>query len=114
MVGMRGVGLLAAVLGAATGLVALLGLGVELVHAHSHAPVVEALVSFLSLSYEGNLPTWYASSLLLACAILLGLIARDLPARAPGRLHWWALAILFGYLSLDENAELHEQLGGHL
>ena len=111
---MRGVGLLTPGLGAATGLVALLGLGVELVHAHSHAPVVEALVSFLSLSYEGNLPTWYASSLLLVCALLLGLIARELPARDPLRLHWWALATLFAYMSLDETAELHEHLGGHV
>ncbi len=114
MGGMRGVGLLAPGLGAATGLIALLGLGVELLHARSHAPAVEVLVGFLSLSYEGNLPTWYASSLLLLCAVQLGLIARALPAGDRLRWHWWLLVVLFAYMSLDETVELHEHLGGHL
>src|SRR5262245_15560815 len=97
---------------AAGALVALLGLGVELAHARSHAPAVETLVGFLSLSYEANLPTWYASSLLLRCAVQLGLIAREIPAGGLGRPHWWGLAILFGFMSLDEAAEIHEHLGG--
>lgn len=97
-------------LAAAGAVVVLLGLGVEVWHAHSHDAVIEALAPFLSLSYESNLPTWYAASLLLSCAILLGVIAGD--AGAHLRRHWWALAILFAYISLDESAELHERLGG--
>ncbi len=93
-------------------LVALLGLGVELAHARSHAPAVEVLVGFLSLSYEGNLPTWYAASLLLLCAVMLGVVASEIPSGGSGRRHWWALAILFGFMSLDEAAEMHEHLGG--
>ncbi|HUH00396.1 MAG TPA: hypothetical protein VML75_00295 [Kofleriaceae bacterium] len=95
---------------AAGAVVILLGLGVEVWHAYSHDAAVEALTPFLSLSYEANLPTWYAASLLLACAIVLGLIACD--AGAPLRRYWWGLAIMFGYMSLDESAELHERLGG--
>ena len=84
-----------------------LGAAAETVHAFSHAPAVERLVAFLSLSHEANLPTWYASSLLLVDALLLGAIAR----RAPDR-RWAVLAAIFGYLSLDEAVELHEHLGG--
>jgi hypothetical protein len=93
----------------ATGLVAAGGLAIELIHARSHAPAVEWLVGLLSLSYEQNLPTWYASCLLFSCAVLLTVIVR----RAPGdRLRWGLLAAIFYYMSLDETAELHEQLGG--
>jgi hypothetical protein len=85
------------------------GLIVELIHLGSHAPVVEIAVGLLSLSYERNLPTWYASSLLLLCALLLAMIADA--ARAYRR-HWWGLAAGFAFMSLDEAIELHEQLGG--
>lgn len=67
------------------------------------------LVSHLSLSYEGNVPTWFSSSLLLACAIAAGAIARG---AATWRRHWWGMAIVFGYASMDEAAEIHEHLGG--
>lgn len=96
-------------LGTVTAAVAALGLAVELVHAFSHHPGVEAAVEFLSLSYEQNLPTWYASALLLGCAARLAAIARDVSA---WRAHFWGLAVAFAYLSLDETAEIHEQLGG--
>jgi hypothetical protein len=98
---------------AGVGAVSGLGLAIELAHAWSHDGVVEVLLPKLSLSFEGNLPTWWSSSLLLACAIAAGSIAAAL-AGAPWRRHWWALAIGFGYASLDEAAELHEHLGGHL
>jgi predicted Co/Zn/Cd cation transporter (cation efflux family) len=90
-----------------------LGLAVELVHTGSHAHVVEWLVAFFSLSYEQNLPTWYASSLLLACAVLLLAIGRD--ARVRHRrfaLAWLVLAAGFAVMSLDEASELHEDLHG--
>jgi len=89
------------------------GLAVELVHTRSHAPAVERLVELCSLSYEANLPTWYASSLLLACALLLTAIAGDAAARGgPRRRHWAGLAAGFFLMSLDEAIELHEHLGG--
>ena len=92
--------------------VALLGLAVELVHTRSHADAVEVLVGLCSLSYEQNLPTWYASVLLFACAGLLAAIALDVRERG-GRFHrhWWVLAAGFALMSLDEVAELHEHAG---
>lgn len=95
--------------------IAAAGLIVELIHLRSHAPAVETTVRLLSLSYEANLPTWYASSLLLGCALLLGAIATDVAARgAPFRRHWWGLAVGFAFMSIDEAVELHEHLGGRL
>ena len=88
-----------------------LGLAVELWAARSGDALAEALLPKLSLSYEQNLPTWFSSSLLLACAVAAAAIARDRPPRAG---HWWFISGLAAYMSLDEAAELHEHLGGHL
>lgn len=118
---------------AAAGAIAALGLAVELWHAAARAgmtrerELLEVLVPRLSLSYEHNLPTWFASSLLLACALAAGAIARSCAARAPSpagdpdargegrwRRHWWGVTAVFAYASLDEATELHEHLGGHL
>lgn len=74
----------------------------------------ESLWSVLSLSAEGNVPTWFASSLLLACAVVAGAIANQHRADEPWRRHWWGVALALGWVSLDEVAGLHEHLGGHL
>lgn len=65
----------------------------------------------VSLSGEQNAPTWYAASTLLVAAALFAVIAaakRDQQDRV-GR-HWQGLAVIFGLLSLDEAAGLHEHL----
>ncbi len=66
-------------------------------------------VSFFGLSYEQNLPTWFVSSLLLMCALLLAGIAA-VTRRSHSRFFWyWAgLAAAFLYISLDETATIHE------
>lgn len=90
----------ATVLFCAAGLAAeLLRYGLELDH---------PAVSLWSLSYESNLPSWYASVLPLACAGMLAWIARD---EAVDRGRWWALALGFVYISIDEAISLHELLG---
>lgn len=90
-------------------LVAGAGLAVELVHARSHADMVERAVAMFSLSYEQNLPTWYSTCLLFTCALALANIARSATRM---RAHWWILAAGFTYMSLDEASEIHEHLGG--
>jgi hypothetical protein len=84
--------------------VSALGLVAEVWAARSHDAVIEALLPKLSLSYEANVPTWFSSSLLLACAVAAWILR--------GR-HWKLIAGIAAYMSLDEAAELHEHLGGH-
>jgi hypothetical protein len=55
-----------------TSVVILLGLGAEVARALGGDG---RAVDILSLSLECTLPTWYASSLLLVCAALLGMHA---------------------------------------
>lgn len=61
---------------------------------------------------EGNVPTWFSSIQLFSVgAILLVVVWPDIK---PNRRASWALILvpgLFLYLSLDEAATLHEQLG---
>lgn len=90
-----------------------LGLVVELVHNLAHTPASETLVSLLSLSYEGNVPTWYVSCLTFCCALMLTVIAADASRRQDAhRWHWRVLALMFFYISLDESVGIHENLGG--
>lgn len=86
------------------------GLAIELIHSGSHAPIVEALLELLSLSFEANLPTWYAAALLLGCG--LSMIGIAGVGESANRRHWLALSAIFFYISLDEVAQLHERLGG--
>ncbi|MBA3546830.1 MAG: hypothetical protein H0T76_10135 [Nannocystis sp.] len=89
-----------------TALFGLLGLGAELLRylgGHDHA-----VLRLLSLSYEGNLPSWYASALPLLCAALLAVIAAGADT---DRGHWRMLALGFVYISIDEAVGLHEMLG---
>ena len=83
------------------------GLAVELLHHGPLPDLDEDLVGLFSLSYEGNLPTWYSSALLLACAVTLAVIAQSAPRHAR---YWSLLSAVFGYLSIDEAVGLHEQL----
>lgn len=89
-------------LGVVVAIVAVLGLCAELSH-------IEMLEQKLSLSYEGNVPTWLATVLLFSCALAAGAIAREATLF---RRHWWGVCAVFAYASLDEAAELHEHLGG--
>jgi uncharacterized Tic20 family protein len=69
------------------------------------------VVRIFSLSAESNVPTWYSSSLLLACSFLLAVIAAT-KKREGARYarHWGALAVIFLYLSIDEASQIHELL----
>ena len=96
---------------AAVAAISALGLLVELWHARGPHPRQEQLVPLLSLSYEHNVPTWLASSLLLGGALAASAVARVAVA---WRRHWWGMTAVFAYASLDEAVELHEHLGGHI
>jgi hypothetical protein len=102
-------GLPSTIVAISTAVVVAVGVASEIFFGNADGAGAGDIVALLSLSYEANVPTWYASSLLLSCALLLAGIAHN---AATDRRHWAALAALFCYMSLDEAAELHERLGG--
>jgi hypothetical protein len=86
-------------------LLSVVGLGVELLR---HLRGLEhPAVALWSLSYEGNVPSWYASLLPLICA---GLLAWISAIEQTDRAHWRGLALGFLYISIDEAVSLHELL----
>ena len=73
----------------------------------------EALRQLFRLNAEGNISSWYATALLLGCALLLACIAGGTAtARMPFARHWWGLAAIFVFLSLDEAISIHESFDG--
>ncbi|MDQ3212108.1 MAG: hypothetical protein M3Q85_05505 [Acidobacteriota bacterium] len=67
------------------------------------------LARLVNVTREGNLPTWYQSTMLLACAALLAVIGRArTQSEDPFARHWIILAGLFLYISVDEAAAIHE------
>ncbi|WP_438037796.1 hypothetical protein [Sorangium sp. So ce128] len=88
--------------------VASAGLAVEVLKPILKLKSRSGVVPLLSLSYEQNVPTWYTSCLLFACALTLAVIA--VGARREGGFvkHWWGLAAAFLYISLDEVVQIHE------
>lgn len=84
-------------------------LGVELSSYVTERDPLEWFYPLLSLSVEGNIPTWYASMLLLACGVALTLHAISARrASAPTRTRWGLLALAFFYISMDEVVGVHE------
>ena len=69
----------------------------------------------LNLDDENNLPAWYSSSALLLSAILLAVIGLANKREGnPYTREWFGLAAIFLYLSLDEAASFHEEMGASL
>lgn len=64
------------------------------------------LRQLFDLDEENNIPTWFSHFLLLNNAFVLFLIASAGPSEK--RFCWWALAVGFLILSIDEVAGLHE------
>jgi len=73
---------------------------------HEIAEVHWLILQLFNLDEENNLPTWFASFLLLNNAAVLLLLSKD----TEHRWHWLGLAAGFLFLSIDEVAGLHESL----
>ena len=63
------------------------------------------------LDREGNVPSWFSSTLLVGAAALMILIGAGARHRGErlGR-HWIAMGAIFVLLSMDESASFHEML----
>jgi len=69
------------------------------------------IIDRFHLDSEANIPAWYASLLMLACAVVIGLIAaKKRIDRDPFARHWIGMALLLLFMSVDEAARLHELL----
>lgn len=76
------------------------------------ALIVQFCWSYFRTQREANIPTWYQSSTLLLCSLLLATIAsgsRRLGQPYAG--HWRFLGAVFLLLSVDEATEIHEGVG---
>lgn len=70
---------------------------------------LHGLIPQFDLGAENNIPTWYSSVALLVSAIVL--IVIGIGKKSAGdryAAHWLALGAIFGGLSMDEMASLHE------
>lgn len=75
-------------------------------------PTGFGLVALFNSDIELSVPTWFSAVLLLACAVVLFLIAR-VPSEG-WRRNWLALAVIFVLMSIDEVAAYHEYWTGVL
>lgn len=91
---------------------ALLHIGQLVIYFLINDPDQFDFIELLDFDYEGNLPSWYSSFALLFAAILLAVISRyHYLKKERYRHHWFGLALIFLFLSLDEGAQIHEGIG---
>jgi hypothetical protein len=69
------------------------------------------LIPLFNFSVEMNIPTFYSSLALLFASTLLSIIAISHKRTGASYASWLGLAIIFGYLAIDEIASIHERLG---
>lgn len=76
-----------------------------------HEFLIDLLMQSFYLDSEGNIPTYYNVVLLIIPAALLFAIgASKFFLQDKFRYHWYALAFIFLFLSIDEASSLHERL----
>ena len=69
-------------------------------------------IRLLDFDYEGNLPSIYSMLAILCCSLTLFLIANaKKQADQPFQFHWLLLGWVFLFLSIDEGAAVHEEIG---
>jgi len=77
--------------------------------------ILVLVLDLFSVNLEESIPTWYSTINLLIASGLLALIAiNSYKQREKFRYHWFGLALLFLYLSMDEGAVIHEILADPL
>ena len=75
-------------------------------------PDIFDFIKFIDFDYEANLPSFYSSTSILFCSVLLWVIGlQKKQEQAIFRHHWLGLAVIFTFLSMDEAISLHESIG---
>lgn len=73
---------------------------------------IREIKKLLSITREGNLPTWFSSTLLLAVsvtAVMIGWRWRLLKVK-PKAIGWFLISGFFLYMSIDDASRLHERV----
>lgn len=72
--------------------------------------IVKNFIRYFDLDKERNIPTYFSTVMLLLCSATLLLIA-GIEKKIAGRfvMYWLGLAIIFLFLSIDENLSIHER-----
>lgn len=71
----------------------------------------ERLARLVNMDGESNIPAWFSAGALLAAGVLCLIHWRVSPrGRGGDRRHWLGLALVLVFLSIDESAQIHEQL----
>ncbi len=67
--------------------------------------------ALIDVAKEQNIPTWYNSMLLAFAGVLSAIVAKVETDAGGARLaHWWVLALMITYVSIDELAVIHERV----
>jgi hypothetical protein len=86
-------------------------IGIGDIHGPWHEFLIDILMQSFYLDLEGNIPTYYNVVLLLIpTALLFAIGAAKALQKDKFRYHWFALALVFLVLSIDEASSLHERL----
>lgn len=97
------------------GLVVFAGVAVEVLGSVYEWSTQSGILPLFSLSYEGNVPTFYSAGILSLAAVLLAFSAVTARKKGDGFVpQWWILSLGFFYIAIDEVFSIHESAGGLL
>jgi hypothetical protein len=69
-------------------------------------------IQLIDLDQEANLPTLFSSIILLVSAFLFYLLSKNtVQQRSGDKRYWFGLSLVFLFLSFDESAMIHEDIG---
>lgn len=94
---------------ATIGILCICNLTVQYLYMHYGWDYLYGFSHFFNFDREANLPTWFSSSMLLVSSLLLWIITRS--EGITYKKHWSFLSYIFLFLSLDEAATVHEEIG---
>ncbi len=97
------------------GLVIVAGVCAEVLGSMFGWSTQSGFLPLFSLSYEGNVPTFYSAVILSVAGCLLMFSAMAARKQKAGFVpHWWILALGFFYIAIDEVFSIHELAGGFM